>query len=193
MFSRIVFLFRLSKANQIARRYFVTNGFDGVLAILGLLMGFRFSGAESNQIMLSACLGTTIALFMSGITSAYISESAEKKRELNALEQSMIKSLDDSSHADAARLAPWYVALVNGISPLTFSLIILIPLFAANSNVTIFFSPLDDALIIAMALVFFLGVFLGKLSGQFWLWTGIRAVIVAVFTVLIILLVSYFQ
>ena len=38
------FLVRLSHARHIARRYFVVNGFDGALAMLGLNMGFYVSG-----------------------------------------------------------------------------------------------------------------------------------------------------
>jgi len=35
--------------------------------------------------------------------------------------------------------------------------------------------------------IFLLGLFLGKVSGSFWLWTGLRALIIAVITCLIIL------
>ena len=188
MFARLRYLVELSHAHRIARRYFVTNGFDGVLTMLGLLMGFRLSGAASPEVMIGACLGAAIALFMSGLTSAYISEAAEKESELRELEKSMVTTLDNSAHAEAARLMPWLIALVNGLSPLILSLLILLPLFLAQQQLLLGLAPLDAALGIALALSFLLGVFLGRLSGRFWLWTGIRALLIALVTSLIILL-----
>lgn len=181
MFSKLGELVSLTHSHRIARRYFVTNGFDGVLATLGVLTGFRGSPEVQDDVVLGACLGASIALFMSGVTSAYISESAEKKRELRRLERSMIKDLQGSAFADAARLMPVFISLVNGLSPLLLSLVVLSPLFLARV-IAIPFSPLDTALVIALVLVFLLGVFLGRISGHFWLWTGLRAVVIAVVT-----------
>lgn len=193
MFARLQYLVELSHAHRIARRYFVTNGFDGVLTMLGLLMGFRLSGASSLEVMVGACLGAAIALFMSGLTSAYISESAEKEFELRELEKSMVTTLKNSAHAEAARLMPWLIALVNGLSPLILSLIILLPLFLADQQLLPEIPPIDASLSIALVLSFLLGVFLGRLSGRFWLWTGIRALLIALVTSLIILLLHQFM
>jgi len=190
MFSRLRYLVELSHAHRIARRYFVTNGFDGVLAILGLLMGFRVTATAPLEVMIGACLGTAVALLMSGLTSAYISESAEKEHELRELEKSMITPMDNSAHAEAARLMPWLIALVNGLSPLVLALLILLPLLLAQQGLWPLFTPLDSAIVIALALSFLLGLFLGRLSGRFWLWTGIRALLIAVVTALIILLLN---
>jgi predicted membrane protein (TIGR00267 family) len=188
MFARLRYLIELSHAHRIARRYFVTNGFDGVLTMLGLLLGFRLSGAASPEVMIGACLGAAIALFMSGVTSAYISEAAEKESELHELEKSMVTTLDNSAHAEAARVMPWLIALVNGLSPLILSLFILLPLFLAQQRLLLGLAPLDTVLGIALVMSFLLGVFLGRLSGRFWLWTGIRALLIALVTSLIILL-----
>ncbi|MBL6987668.1 MAG: hypothetical protein ISR72_11660 [Methylobacter sp.] len=187
MFARLRYLIALSHAHNIARRYFVTNGFDGVLTMLGLLMGFRVSGTASLELIIGACLGGVVALFMSGLTSAYISESAEKENELRKLEKSMLTSLDDSAHAEAARLMPYLIALVNGLSPLLLALLILMPLFLAQQQLLVGLPPLDMALAIALLLTFLLGVFLGRVSGRFWLWTGLSALMIAAVTSLLIL------
>ncbi|WP_455218795.1 hypothetical protein [Kaarinaea lacus] len=193
MFERLRYLVELSHAHRIARRYFVTNGFDGVLTMLGLLMGFRLSGAAPMEVMIGACLGAAIALFMSGLTSAYISESAEKEYELHELEKSMVTTLENSAHAEAARWMPWLIALVNGLSPLILSLLILLPLFLSQQRLLLGLAPLDAALVIALVLSFLLGVFLGRLSGRFWFWTGTRALLIALVTSLIILLLHQFM
>lgn len=197
MFTRLRYLIELSQSQRIARRYFVTNGFDGVLAMLGLLMGFRVSASISIDVIISACVGAAVALFMSGLSSAYISEAAEKQHELQELEKSMLTSLDESAHAEAAQLMPWLIAIVNGFSPLLLALLILTPLFMFQQQLlpeSLFIvSPLDLAIIIALSLAFMLGVFLGRLSGRFWLWTGVRALLIAVITAVIILLLNQFM
>lgn len=197
MFDRLRYLFELTHSHRIARRYFVTNGFDGVLAMLGLLMGFRVSAGVSIEVMIGACIGAAVALFMSGLSSAYVSEAAEKQLELQELEKSMVTSLDDSAHAEAARLMPWLIGMVNGLSPLLLAMLILTPLFMFQQQFWpepfAIISPLDLAIIIALSLAFMLGVFLGRLSGGFWLWTGVRALMIAVITAAIILLLNQFM
>ena len=44
------------------------------------------------------------------------------------------------------------------------------------------------AIAVALFCVFLLGVYLGKISRSFWLWAGLRAVLIAVSMVAIILL-----
>lgn len=190
MFDRILALLRITNSNRIARRYFVTNGFDGVLAILGLLMGFRVNVTASLDIITGACLGAAVALFMSGITSAYISESAEKERELRSLEQSMITSLDRSVHGQAARVMPWLIALVNGLSPLCLALLVMLPLFLAKAQLLGGIPPLDAAIAAALLLTFLLGVFSGRLGERYWLWSGLRTLMIAVTTAITIFVLN---
>ncbi len=81
MFKYFQLLFSISHSELIARRYFVVNGFDGALTMLGLLMGFYFNNDSiSLHMLINACMGAAIALSASGISSAYISECAEKSR-----------------------------------------------------------------------------------------------------------------
>jgi predicted membrane protein (TIGR00267 family) len=123
------FLLNITRTQDIVRRYFVVNGFDGALIMLGLIIGFLVSNSTDLPVVINACLGAAIALGMSGVGSAYVSESAERQRELGKLEKAMITNLQDSAHGHAARGAPLLIALVNGSAPLVISLLILIPLF----------------------------------------------------------------
>ena len=98
MFRQLRFLFRLTHAHTIARRYFVTNGFDGALTMLGLTMGFYSSDSVATAVIISACLGASIALSVSGLASAYVSESAEREKELKELEQAGVGDLENTAH-----------------------------------------------------------------------------------------------
>ena len=191
MFKQFSLLFSISKSNRIARRYFVVNGFDGALTILGLLMGFYFNNETIVlHVVISACFGASVALSVSGISSAYISESAEKKHELEQLEGAMITDLQDSAHGQAARFMPFIIAIVNGFAPLIFALIIMMPLGMAQWQPELVSYPIETSMIVAFVLIFFLGVFIGNISNSFWLLAGLRALLIALVTTLIIYFVS---
>jgi len=187
MFNKIHFLFKLASTGDIARRYFVTNGFDGALAMLGLIIGFYGSNTTSTTIIITACFGTAIALTISGFVSAYISESAERKKELDELEQALLKNMNDSAHAQAAKLAPIFIAAANSLAPLIISLLIILPIWLSHLGVTLPIQASLISIIFAFIILFSLGVFIGRLNGQFWLWSGIRTLIIAIITAGLIL------
>lgn len=178
----------LQRAKSILRRYFVTNGFDGAFTMLGLMAGFYSSNRVDIAVALSASLGTAIALFMSGLSSAYLSESAERRRELYDLEQALITDLSQSDYGEASRYLPAVVALVNGLSPLLISLLIMTPLWLSILGFNLPLSPFLLAILIAMICTFLLGIFIGSISRTFWLWAGLRTLAIAILTLSIILL-----
>ena len=181
-------LVALSRSQGIARRYFVTNGFDGALATLGLNMGFHVGDGVSIHTAFNACVGTAIALMMSGLSSAYVSEAAERRRELRELEEAMVANLGDTAHGRAARYAPWFIAAVNGLAPFTMSMIIIVPLWCEVLGLPWPAPPLESAIALAFVVIFLLGVFLGRVSGIFWLWSALRTLLIAAATALLILL-----
>lgn len=187
MFQRIGFLLNLSRAHGIGRRYFFTNGYDGALTMLGLNVGFYSTGDVPTHTVINACLGAAIALFISGLTSAYISESEERKKELAELESAMATSLGKTEYGRATKWVPVWIALVNGFSPLLVSLFIISPLWMDQLGVPLPIPPLESAILFALAAIFLLGIFLGKVSGSFWLWTGLRALAIAAITCFVIL------
>jgi predicted membrane protein (TIGR00267 family) len=182
-------LLEVSHSEEIMRRYFVVNGFDGALTMLGLIMGFYVSNRVDLAVVITTCLAAALALGMSGISSAYISESAERRRSLAQLEKAMAVSLDESHHARAAIWIPWLVALVNGIAPLLIALIIIVPLWLARSGMVLPLAPLPAAMAVALVVIFLLGVFLGRVGGTFWLWSGLQSLTVALVTVGLIYLI----
>ena len=180
-------MLHLLRAGSITRRYLVTNGFDGALTMLGMVTGFYTSGMTNLSVAISACLGAAIALFISGLTSAYLSEKAEREKELRDLEQALVVDLKESDYGHASRYLPILVALVNGLSPLLLSLVILLPLFFAKQGYALSLSPFIIAIIVGLICIFGLGVFLGHISKTFWLWSGLKTLVIAIVTVAIIL------
>lgn len=190
LFRQARLLIGISRTDAIVRRYFVVNGFDGALTMLGMIIGFLVSATDDARVILSACLGAAIALGMSGLSSAYVSEVAERKRALGKLEKAMLADLRETAHGDAARWVPLWIALVNGSAPLLISLLILLPLWLDNAGLVLPVSPLYVAVGIALVLIFLLGVLLGRIAGISWLRSGLQTLLVAVVTAALIYLIA---
>jgi predicted membrane protein (TIGR00267 family) len=184
---RLVFLLSITRAEGIARRYIVVNSFDGALTMLGLLMGFQAGGGIAPRIAVNACFGAALALAASGISSAYLSEAAERRKALRELEEAMVEPLHESAHEEAARVVPVLVGLANGLSPLLVSLLIMTPLWLHAAGVILPLDPLLLASGVAFVAIFVLGAFLGRISQSFWLWSALRAVLIAALTSALIL------
>jgi len=182
LFSQIRFLLQITRTHGIVRRYFVVNGFDGALTMLGLIIGFLVSDSVDVSLVINACLGAAIALGMSGLSSAYISEAAERRRDLLKLEEAMVTDLQESAHGQAARRVPVLIALVNGMAPLSISLLIILPLWLFQIGVPLPLPPLYAAILVALLLIFLLGVFLGRIAGISWLRSGVQTLVVAILT-----------
>ncbi len=182
------FLLQITRSNDILRRYFVVNGFDGALTMLGLNVGFYLGNPMDPSVALTACLGAAIALGMSGLTSAYISETAERMKWLNELENAMLEDISNSAHAIAARVVPVLVAAVNGLAPLLIALFITLPWWLARRGIELEIPPVEAAIGLAFFSVFGLGAYLGQVSGTSLIWSGIKAMLTALATTLLIVL-----
>ena len=156
--------------------------------MLGLIIGFLVSSPADLPVIINVCLGAAIALGMSGLSSAYISEYAERRRAQGKLERAMISDLEHSAHGEAKRWVPLLIALVNGLAPLVISLLILVPLWLSIAGFTLPIPPLYSAILIALLLIFLLGVFLGRIADISWLMSGIQTMLVALVTVALIYL-----
>ena len=183
-------LLRITRSYGILRRYFVVNGFDGALTMMGINLGFYMGDPVALKIVIGACLGAAVALGMSGLTSAYISEAAEQKKRLADLQEAMVGDMNESAHSAAARIVPLLVALVNGTAPLCIGLLIITPLWLANAGIPLPLPPLEASLLLSLFSLFLLGAFLGKVSGSFWLWSGLQTLLAAGVAALLIFWLS---
>lgn len=190
MLQRLRQFLLFSRSHDIVRRYFVVNGFDGALTMLGLLMGFHVSDGPDLDTATTACLGAAIALGMSGFSSAYLSEAAERRQEFQKLQGAMLSDLSGSAPHLASRWIPLLVAAVNGLSPVLISLIIITPLWLAGTGMAVPTGPFEASIGLAFGMIFLLGVFLSSVSGAFWLLSGVQALLVAGVTALIIYLIG---
>lgn len=180
---------QLVNIGEIARRYFAMNAFDGVLTIIGVLMGNFTAGVEQPRIVVSTGLATCVAMGISGLWGAYLTEAAERRRELLELERSTLSELGSTRIGEASRAAVVIVALVDGISPFIAALIVLIPFFIPHVFPSMDFTYLV-AIGFALAALFGLGAFLGRISRRNIFLYGLRTVVAGIISIGISLLLG---
>ncbi|MBN2229980.1 MAG: hypothetical protein JW779_10380 [Candidatus Thorarchaeota archaeon] len=181
---------RLTQGAEIARRYLAMNAFDGVLPVLGIIMGgFASLSFQDPEVIFEtsilAIVATSFAMLISGITSSYLTEGAERKRDIEELERSLLGSLDGSMIVKATRTTTLVVSLINGFSPFGAGLITALPLMMVFAGFPIGIA-FASSVIVAMLLLFILGLFLGNVSKSNMLAYGIKTLAAGILVVLMI-------
>ena len=175
---------KVSEAYKIARRLFVMNAFDGILTIMGVVIGAHFSGLTDPDIVVTAGVGGSIALGISGMSSAYLAERAERKRDLKKLECAMLKDLGNTQFARASEFATVVVALVNGISPALGAAVLVLPyIFVPRIDIEAAFLA---SLGLGLACLFILGLFLARISHERMIVSGLRMILVGLITIAVV-------
>jgi predicted membrane protein (TIGR00267 family) len=156
---------QIADIGEIARRYFAMNAFDGVLTTIGVLAGNYLAGVRDLSIPIRTGIATSIAMGISGLWGAYLTETAERQRELSELQKISLIDQTETSIGRASRFAAIVVSIVDGMAPALSALIVMTPLF--------FGSLIQDPVLsyglaagLALVSLFALGMFLGKVSEQ---------------------------
>lgn len=169
---------------EIARRYFAMNAFDGVLTTIGVLAGNYLAGVRDLSIPIRIGIATSIAMGISGLWGAYLTESAERQRELADLEKISLIDQSETSIGRASRFAVIVVSVVDGLAPALAAFIVLIPLFLASwINNPILSYGLAGG--IALLSLFGLGLFLGKVSEKSLIGYGFKTLLAGVVAIAI--------
>lgn len=170
--------------SQIARRALANNAFDGVLTMIGVLMGNYLGDVRHAATVIRIGIATSISIGVSGLWGAYLAESAERGRELAELEKIALTDLSDTKIGRASRAAVVVVSLVDGVSPLISSLIVLIPFFFSQLLGDVMLSY-GLSLIVAMISLFGLGMFLGQISGRNLVGYGLRTAVAGIVAIVV--------
>jgi len=174
----------IAEIGEMARRYFAMNAFDGVLTIIGVLMGSMTAHVTDANVVVTTGLSTSIAMGISGLWGSYLTESAERKHDLDELGKSTLTSLKKSRIGRASRFAAVVVSIVDGVSPFLASLLVLVPFFFSRHfpNIQmVFYVSLGWALLTLFAL----GIFLGSISKDNLIISGIKTLIAGVASIII--------
>jgi predicted membrane protein (TIGR00267 family) len=151
----------------ISRRYFISNGFDGTLTSIGIVVGAVLSGVPDGLTVIKIGLGAAVGLGTSAVWSVWEIERAETRAELERIERAMLTDLEDTHIQREQSGARLLHAVMSGLGPLIGILIPLVPFVFEGSVLT-----MEEAALVAVALgIAVLGAFgayMGSISGQRW-------------------------
>ncbi|MHA1372586.1 MAG: VIT1/CCC1 transporter family protein [Promethearchaeota archaeon] len=182
LFARWKLYAQISKLGIVARRFFVKNMTDGILTTLGVIIGFFViylgnpnPGSQnyinSNYMIILPGIGTAVAMCVSGVLASYLTESAERKKYLMMIKHDMAivdpppkkknEKRKRTLQEKAERFATITASLIDGFSPFTAAIIVLIPFYFPGPPVLINFIV---SIGLSCILLFLLGLYLGWLS-----------------------------
>ncbi|MFW9820666.1 MAG: hypothetical protein ACFFE5_13735 [Candidatus Thorarchaeota archaeon] len=180
---------KMSDLGIIARRKFFNNAFDGALTCAGIVSGIFIlflsnpSSFESQEVLITG-FATALAIGISGLWGAFLSEEAERKKKVHDMKKDMADVEDESEVVilkhiknkykkgekkkpksileKAERYATIIASLVDGGAPVLGSSLPLIPFFFGVSLTLLHFI---FSYVILAGLLVYLGIFLGQISG----------------------------
>ena len=171
---------------SIARRYFISNGFDGTLTAIGIIVGAVLSGVPDGATVIKIGVGAAVGLGTSAVWSVWEIERAETRAEIHRIERAMLTDLDDTRIDREQRGARVLHATASGLGPLIGILIPLTPFLFEGSV----FSMTEAALVavgLGITILGTFGAYMGSISGQRWYVAaarmGLAGLVVAVINV----------
>ncbi|MFX0035775.1 MAG: VIT1/CCC1 transporter family protein [Candidatus Hermodarchaeota archaeon] len=205
---------RISDLGIIARRKFFNNAFDGALTCAGIVSGIFIIFLtepltfESQDVLITG-FATALAIGISGLWGAFLSEEAERKKKVMDMKKDMADLDEDNEEFEltpelknknlnkkrktktllekAEGFATIVASLVDGGAPVLGSSLPLIP-FLFGGVLTIF--HFIFSYIILAGLLIYLGIFLGSVSGGGRLRYATHLVIAGIVTLLVSLLLG---
>jgi predicted membrane protein (TIGR00267 family) len=185
----------LTQGVEIARRYLAMNAFDCALTMLGLVVGGLVSMAALGpetvfQTTLLAAVGTSMAMAISGFSGSYLTESAEREREVEEMGKAMLADMSNSMYAKATRVTSVVVAVVDGLAPSVAAIIVVAPLLLVPFGFLEVYTAFFAAIGTCMILLFGLGLFLGSVSGKSMWGYGAKTLLAGILTAVFMFLIS---
>lgn len=190
--SSISRILRYSGVGEFSRRYAVMNAFDGIVTVLGIILGSTILGGASARNIVAAGIGALVAMGISGVSGTYMAERAEQERRLKELEEAMLMKLDYSIIAEARKRAAIFSAMVDAIAAILAGLIPLSPYFAVLSGSLTMVPAFYISLSLSLSLLFALGLFLGRISRSNLIISGLKSLAIGTMTILLITFLNLF-
>ena len=181
---------KISDLGIIARRKFFNNAFDGALTCAGIISGIFIifikepSTFETQDVLITG-FATALAIGISGLWGAFLSEEAERKKKVMDMKKDMALVNEDLENPELLHIKPNFktgnkkkprsllekaekfativASLVDGGAPVLGSSLPLIPFFF---GVDLNWFHFICAYVILIGLLIYLGVFLGQISGS---------------------------
>ncbi|SEO43718.1 TIGR00267 family protein [Halogranum amylolyticum] len=161
------------EVRSISRRYFISNGFDGTLTSIGVVVGSLLSGVPDGATVVAVGLGAAVGLATSGVWSVWEIERAETQAAILRLERAMLTDLDDTAVQRRKASARSVHAVMSGLGPIFGVLLPLLPFLFEGRGLTMLQATVVGVAV-GVAVLFTFGAYLSTISRQRWYVAGAR-------------------
>ncbi|MFX1266266.1 MAG: hypothetical protein ACFFH0_12845 [Promethearchaeota archaeon] len=181
---------RVTRAQRILRRYFTMNAFDGAMTSLGVAIGAYITDITDPKAVIGVIIVGAIAMAISGFSGTYMTESAERSKALDEIEEAMLMDLEDTIYGHASRFVSIFSGIVDGSAPFMASIPTVLPFALAHLELLPLRMAFFASIGAALATLFLLGVFLGRISKSNIIYSGVKMVIAGISVALLALFLN---
>ncbi|MFQ5986683.1 MAG: hypothetical protein ACE5KQ_04940 [Thermoplasmata archaeon] len=167
---------------QAFRRYFVNTVFDSTFVAMGIVVGVALVPGTNVGTVVGTMFAATLALGISTGTSVYEAEKVEAEIRLRELERAMLTTLDGTEADRALDVSRYFVVAVNVVAPLAVFAATASPFYLSSSLTVAGIPAAFFSVAVAVAVLFVVGTYLGRLTGRPGLLRGLRMAFIGVVT-----------
>lgn len=178
-------------------RYLIRGFVDGLLSTLGIVIGASTaigSGGEveASHIIIAAGVGGGIANGLSNILGAFVGEKAETYKKFEEVEEAMLKeeALRGTKVDDRIQDKIISSGIVDGLATLGGAIIPVIPFFLILISAFSALTALYISIAASIAIFFALGVYIGKISKENVILSGLKVAAFGGATALVVTLIK---
>jgi predicted membrane protein (TIGR00267 family) len=140
--------------------------------------------------IISAGVAGSIAMGVSGISGAYMTEKAERTKKLKELEKAMLTDLSNGLHYKSHRFATIFAAIVDGLSPALAAMLVVSPFFLVRFGIINTIIAFYSSIILTMISLLLLGLYLARISDESLIKYGLQMLIVGFVTAILCFMTS---
>ncbi|TGC07490.1 VIT1/CCC1 transporter family protein [Methanolobus halotolerans] len=140
-------------------RYIILGSIDGILAVLGVVIGISHV-SDDPAIVINAALGGAVALALTNGVGSYLAESAVEYGRLAEMEKPLLRSLERTRLEQEVRNKIWSDSFFHGGSSFLGSLVPMLPFLLLDAY------QIEVAIASSIVILSVLGMFSGKLAKQ---------------------------
>jgi predicted membrane protein (TIGR00267 family) len=151
-------------------RYLILGTIDGLLAVLGIIMGLSAT-TTNTEIIVKAALGGGIALCLTNGIGSYLAETTVEYGRISSVEHAMLEDLRDTHIEKTAKRKIVRDSLISGLSSFVGSVIPVVPFVLLTG-----WAATATAVVISALVLTALGLYSGKVSGHSLVWSVVRMI-----------------
>ncbi|WP_321417074.1 VIT1/CCC1 transporter family protein [uncultured Methanomethylovorans sp.] len=147
------------KLNVEHGRYVILGSIDGILAVLGVVIGTS-QVANDPSIIINAAFGGAVALALTNGVGSYLAESAVEYGKLAELEKPLLRSLACTSIEKQTKKKIWSDSIFHGGASFLGSMVPILPYVLLKEHM------LEVSIVMSIMVLSILGLYSGKIAKQ---------------------------